>query len=439
MNWKIYKYRLLLLLLGGVACLSAEAQSDTLFMSVERLFELGLRHSLLFQADALKENIAEEQERGARIDRLPDLEIGVRGGFVGQPVIFRKGLSEPYRPATPDWSQNYAVDFTQAIYRGGKSRFTIRKAEMERSLASLQTETDAADLKLSLLEQYLQLFYLYRQQEVLVRNIEESERRLHDIRRMKEEGLITNNDVLRSEMQLTNDRLARQETENDILLVSQQLDILLGLDENCLLEPDTTLLRRSIALESYEVYVNEAYEEDPTMKGLRMQTEIAKTEIDLARSALRPELSLYASNTLARPVARTMEDLYNNNWNIGLSLTFPLFSLYKGRHKIRESHLAVALHRNAEDQEMQRIRGRVRTAFLRHREAIQQVEALQLSEIQAMENYRIMQNRYMNQLAILTDLLDANSVRLEVALQLTAARTRVVYTYYQLLRACGKI
>ena len=220
MNWKIYKYRLLLLLLGGVACLSAEAQSDTLFMSVERLFELGLRHSLLFQADALKENIAEEQERGARIDRLPDLEIGVRGGFVGQPVIFRKGLSEPYRPATPDWSQNYAVDFTQAIYRGGKSRFTIRKAEMERSLASLQTETDAADLKLSLLEQYLQLFYLYRQQEVLVRNIEESERRLHDIRRMKEEGLITNNDVLRSEVQLTNDRLARQETENDILLVS---------------------------------------------------------------------------------------------------------------------------------------------------------------------------------------------------------------------------
>lgn len=220
MNWKIYKYRLLLLLLGGVACLSAEAQSDTLFMSVERLFELGLRHSLLFQADALKENIAEEQERGARIDRLPDLEIGVRGGFVGQPVIFRKGLSEPYRPATPDWSQNYAVDFTQAIYRGGKSRFTIRKAEMERSLASLQTETDAADLKLSLLEQYLQLFYLYRQQEVLVRNIEESERRLHDIRRMKEEGLITNNDVLRSEMQLTNDRLPRQETENDILLVS---------------------------------------------------------------------------------------------------------------------------------------------------------------------------------------------------------------------------
>lgn len=58
---------------------------------------------------------------------------------------------------------------------------------------------------------------------------------------MKKEGLITNNDVLRSEMQLTNNRLALLETENDLRLASQQLDILLGLDETLLICPDTTL------------------------------------------------------------------------------------------------------------------------------------------------------------------------------------------------------
>ena len=64
---------------------------------------------------------------------------------------------------------------------------------------------------------------------------------------------------------------------------------------------------------------------------------------------------------------------------------------------------------------------------------------LKLSVKQAEENYRIMQNRYLNQLAILTDLLDANSVRLNAELQLTSARTRVIYTYYQLERACGRL
>lgn len=42
-------------------------------------------------------------------------------------------------------------------------------------------------------------------------------------------------------------------------------------------------------------------------------------------------------------------------------------------------------------------------------------------------------------LAILTDLLDADNLRLNVELQLTTARTRVVYTYYQLQRAIGEL
>ena len=99
----------------------------------------------------------------------------------------------------------------------------------------------------------------------------------------------------------------------------------------------------------------------------------------------------------------------------------------------------VSLRKNDEEQKMQRIRMDVRTAFLRHQEALQRVEALQLSVRQAQENYRIMQNRYLNQLAILTDLLDANSVRLTVELQLVTARTRVIYTYYQLQKACGRL
>ena len=196
---------------------------------------------------------------------------------------------------------------------------------MERSLAALRTEVDAADIRLALLEQYMQLFELYRRQEVFSRNIEESERRLHDIRRMKEEGLITNNDVLRSEMQLTDDRLSLQRTQNDLVLASQHLDILLGLRETLLIRPDTAILHRPIELESYETYIGEAYAGDPDLKRLRMQTELARNDVALARSAIRPDVSLYASNTLARPVARTMEDLYNNNWNVGLSVSVPPF------------------------------------------------------------------------------------------------------------------
>lgn len=413
--------------------------ADSMLLTVDELFRLGVTNSLTLQADALDEAMAYERGKTARSSRLPDVQVGLRGGAVGQPIVFQRGLSDATYPDTPDWSQNYAIDFTQPLYEGGRIRYAIRRADLQTHAAELQTATDRADVKLDLLEQYMSLFSLYKQREVLMRNIEESEQRLKDIRQMKKEGLITNNDVLRSEMQLTNDRLSLTETENSLVLVSQQLDILLGIDEHRLLLPDTSLLHRAIALQPYDDYVEEAYLNDPAMRLLRKQTEIAQNEVRLTKAELLPSVSLYASNTLARPVSRTMADMYNNNWNIGLSVSYPLSSLYKNNHRVKESKLAVQVTRNAEEQKKQQIRVTVRTAFLRHREALKQVEALKLSVRQAEENYRIMQNRYLNQLAILTDLLDANTVRLNAELQLTSARTQVIFTFYQLERACGRL
>ena len=199
------------------------------------------------------------------------------------------------------------------------------------------------------------------------------------------------------------------------------------------------MLYRSIALEKYDDYVAQACMNDPGILLLRKQTEVAQNDVRLAKAEYLPNISLYAANTLARPISRTMADMYNNNWNIGLSVSYPLSSLYKNNHKTKESKLAVRLSQNIEEQKVQQIKVNVRTAYLRHHEALQQVEALKLSVKQAEENYRIMQNRSLNQLAILTDLLDANSVRLNAELQLTSARTRVIYTYYQLERACGRL
>lgn len=415
------------------------AQQDTLHLSLQQLFERGTEQHLQLTADRLKEKIAHERTKTARTTRLPELNIGLKGGFLGQPVTWQNGMSNPTYPDSPDWQQNYTIDFTQPIYQGGKIRYSIRQADLEEEIARLQTTTDQADIKLVLLEQYLNLFSLYKQYLVLNRKINESERRLKDIRQMKAEGIITNNDVLRSEMQLTNDRLSKNETENNIRIVSQQLNLLIGLDEHLLLIPDTTLLSQECPTTEYEDYVNRAVLSDPSMLLLRKQTELAENNIRLTRAEQLPRLSLTASNILARPVSRTLADMYNNSWNIGLSFSYPISSLYRNRHKMKEAQQNVQLMRNAEEQKQQHIRMNVQAALLKHREATDRVEALRLSVRQAEENYRIMQNRYMNQLAILTDLLDADNLRLNAELQLTTARTQVIYTYYELQRAIGAL
>ena len=433
----------IILLMAAVLCLSAQAahaaSGDSLFLSVEQLFARGMEQNLHLAADRLAERTAADRRLAARTGRLPEITVGLNGGYVGQPILFQRGLSDPTRPETPDWSQNYVLNLNQPLYHGGRIRSAIRQADIAYDIAVLQTAADQGEVKLALLRQYLDLFSLYKQHLVLTRNINESERRLKDIRKMKEEGVITNNDVLRSEMQLTDNRLSLLETENSIRLTSQQLDILLGLDEDLLLCPDTSLLEKTFSLDSLDSYVDRAYAADPSMRLLARQTDLARNNISMVRARQMPQLSLYAANTLARPVSRTLADMYNNAWNVGLSFSYPLSALYRNKHRLNEARRQVDFQLNAEEQQKQHIRMTVRNAYLKHREALARVDALKLSAKQAEENYRIMCNRYLNQLAILTDLLDADNLRLDAELQLTTARTQVVYTYYELLRAIGEL
>lgn len=83
--YKKYGAALSCLLLGTS---SINAQTDSLFLTVDQLFERGVQHSLQLQADAMRESMAQERTRTARSAQLPELQIGLKGGFVGQPVVW---------------------------------------------------------------------------------------------------------------------------------------------------------------------------------------------------------------------------------------------------------------------------------------------------------------------------------------------------------------
>ena len=420
----------------------AAAGADSLRLSVDELFRRGVAASLRMQADALRERSAAAGEQAARRAALPELTVGVDAGAIGQPVVFAHGLSDPTRPDTPDWSQSYAVSLRQPLYDAGRIRRGVKRAALQRRLAERAARGDEADVKLALLGAYLDLMRLYKQEEVLGENIAESERRLTDIRRLHREGVVTNNDVLRSELRLREDSLALSEARNALRLTSQELDVALGLDETTLIVPDTAFLDHLPAPPAdggVEAFIRAAYAANPSLLGLKTQTDVALTDLAATRAAVLPTVSLVAGNTLARPITRTMTDLFNNAWSVGLSMNMSLSALYKNGPDVSRARHAVALARNAEEQQRQTLRMDVRRAWTRHREAVDRTGAMRLSIRQADENYRIMRNRYLNRLAILTDLLDAGSLRLDARLQYVTARTQAVYAYYELLRACGRL
>ncbi len=419
---------------------SVNAQT-TKNLSVDELFEVGIENSLKIQSSYIAVDIAKDREGAAKIARLPDISAGIIGGYIGQPTVFTDGLSGATHPETPDWMQNYNVELLQPLYRGGKIKRNIEKSALEKEIASLNLDKDKADIKLLLMAKYLDLFRLYKQKEVFSHNIKDAERRLHDIRQMKKEGMITSNDVIRSELQLTNYELLLRETDDNIVIVSQQLDVVLGFDEELLLMPDTTILEKKYQIMPYESYVQQAYSQYPELRITQSEINLAQKNLQLAEGDKLPSLSLRAGNTLQRPITTVSppQDMFMNSWNVSLVFSYKFSSVYQSKHTIDAAKKMISMQKLQEEKQMQDIRMNVKAAFIKHKEALDRMDVLTISVKQANENFRIVQNRYFNQLAVLTDLMDASSVRLDAELQLTAAKANAVYTYYQLLRSSGNL
>ncbi|MDR0824129.1 MAG: TolC family protein [Prevotella sp.] len=410
-------------------------------ITINELFERGLQNSVAIQASVVKTQISEDKISLAKNKQLPDISVGGLFGYVGTPIILDKDLSFLKHSETPDWKQNYQVTATQPIYQGGRIKNNIEKANLEREISQLSLQKDKSELKLWLVSKYLNLFNLYKERDVYAKNIEEAKTRLRDIEKMKEQGMITANDVLRSKITLTNYELSYNETENDIALISQQLDIVLGMDESTILEPDENFLSSQIDTKAEGDYVSQAYMRYPDLKIAETNIALAQNNLKLVKADYLPTLSLQASNTLARPIPyiTPAQDLFLNAWGVTLNLSYNISSLFDKKHGTSAAKQQIRLQELAREQQEQQIRAEVKSAYVKHREAQNRIKALEESLIQANENYRIVKNRYFNQLAILTDLLDANSVQLSAELQLTTAKTNAIYTYYQLQKVSGAL
>lgn len=54
-------------------------------------------------------------------------------------------------------------------------------------------------------------------------------------------------------------------------------------------------------------------------------------------------------------------------------------------------------------------------------------------------NYEVTYNRYENELALLTDMLDASNTKLFAELELVNAKINIIYNYIRINYLCGKI
>ena len=205
--------------------------------------------------------------------------------------------------------------------------------------------------------------------------------------------------------------------------------------------PDTTIVRQVMTHDDRQHWLQTALASSPQMEQSALSTRIAEQQLRLARSELLPKVALVAADNFSGPFTYDIPPLDKNinYWYVGIGLKYNLSSLFKQNKKIRQAKTGVLRSQQHWRVVAESLDNQVQQAWTLWQQTYADLDTQRKSVQLARQNYQVVNDRYLNQLALITDMLDASNIRLNAELQEVDARINIIYAYYKLQYIAGTL
>jgi outer membrane protein TolC len=410
-------------------------------LTIAEACRLALDNSIQLKIAGTHTLLAKQETQVQRLGKLPEISTSFDYGYLSNADAWDPGFSHHVKAGLPHPLTLFTVTATETIFAGSRINNAIRLAGLGEQIAFLQQEKNETDIKFLVIARYLDIYRLLNQRNVYVNNTNLARRRLKNILSLRMQGMVTLNDQLRTELTISDYELTTRKIANGVIELNNQLNIVLGLPDSARLQPDSTLLQQAPAQKTLNELLDDAWRENHELKIAAREKEVAETKIKLLKGERLPEIGLFVQSNLQRPFLNSLPsiDVYYNVWRAGAGIRYDISSIYRSPRKIRAGMIGLDLARQQDSLQRQNVQVDVRNAFIKYNESLDELDTYRRDLRSAEENYRSVERRYFNQLALLTDLIDATNTKTEAEIKLVNSEIGVVYNYYQLLRTIGTL
>lgn len=408
-------------------------------MTIEEMFELADANSRSIRMFRLAEEEAGQAVKVARNAQLPSIDVSVSASYLGDAWLADRDFTNGENAAMPHFGNNFAIEASQVIYAGGATTSRIAIAKLQQQLAELDKEKNRQDIRFLLVGNYLEMYKLQNQAEVYRKNIEQTRKLVEDINAKQSQGLALKNDITRYELQLKSLELALTQIENGILILNNQLVTVLGLPQETVINVDTTLLGRLPKLSEEALWQEMAVLSSPVLQQMKLNIKQSEYNERIAKAERLPSIALFAGDKLDGPITIEVPPINKNlnYWYIGVGVKFDIASTFKSGKKIRLARLSTQRAQENDLLLQENVRTEVKAAYIRFHEAFTICDTQEKSLELAAQNYSVVNNRYLNDLALITDMLDASNSKLNAELQLVNAQINILFNLYKLKKTAG--
>ena len=414
-------------ILGIILLFAISAFSQSKVLTLEECIKLGMENSnelkiskaKLIGSDAkvteANSHLLPQLKLNAsyqRLSNIPPVEISL--DFLPQPVQIAPVILNNY---------NLKLSLQQPLFTGFRlwSAKSIAENNYKASNYEYDKELNEAAFKIQ------NVFWNYYKAEQIKNLIEENlrliKKHVEDTKNFMERSLATRNDLLKLEVQYSNTQLQLIEAENNQDIARSSLNKQLNLP----LEANTDIEAGNIdsSFNDYNLkdLINKAHVNRNDLKSLEYKLEASDKGITAANAGWYPAIYLVGDYYYSRPNQRIFpaQDKFKDTWDVGVSLQWDIWNWgFTSSQSTQAEQQKVQVEASV-SQLKDAVELEVYQSFLTYKRAQDKIRVSRQTVDQANENYRITQQKYEQQLATSTDLIDAEVSLLQAKTSLTTS------------------
>ena len=430
--------------IAGLAILlsvSAAPAQQPVSLSLSQCRELALAHSEDLQQADNRLRQAELDSRIASAARLPKIEGSATGAYVF-PDIDMMGMEMCMRG-----TYMAGINLTQPIYTGGKIAATNKLARIGQEVADEQLRKTRMDVIVEADNAYWSYIAVSRKVRMLESCMAQMDTLYAQTSSALAAGMAIENDLLRISAKRSEIDYQLQRARNGADLCRMVLCRVIGSEFATPIKPTDTVF-----VVSAPEIATSGIEARPEYRMLEKQVAAGEQKIRDARSEMLPVVGLSAGYSYYGNIdLKSMVDAGNGTMvpytqefrdGIGIamiSVKIPIFHWGEGRKKVRKARYDLQNSQLDLQKNSRLMSIEVQQAIRNVEDGYRLIATAEYGLAQAVENLRVMRNRYVASMATLTDLLDAQTQWQQAESNLIEAQTQYRIYQTEYLRSTGRL
>ena len=430
-------------LLFAVFVASAQPLAQQKTLTLEEAVQLGIQNSKQLKLSQQKIVEAGTRLAQAKDAFLPDATVNFQylhalmlSRVISIPGVTQNPLKLPFD--FPAYVGTASV--SEPIWSGNKLRYAKQSADIMVQLSKVDADKDKDDVIYLVIASYLNYDEILENQLIVAQNMQDVDSKLVQITKYLGQGLATQNDVLRYQLQKSQQQITEVELENNRQVANYNMNILLGL-------PDSTqIILPPLNYKTNETFsfgdlITQAEANRRELQDLSYQTRVSDINVKKLHDQRLPTFSATGGMYYINPTGEVIPT--HNNLiapiTLGVGASWDIGTLYKNKNKESEAEIQRRELNTQRDQSLDDIHEDVHKQFVTYQAALAKLKLQQVAVDQAQENERITESKYQNNLVTTTDRIDAQSQLYQARINLQLAQSEATIDYYNVLRSTGKI